>query len=201
MISRFFQIQMDYIFFFYGLCFVLLGAATWTLNWSEDRQMPWKWLCLFGLAHGIDEWLDMLVFSLKDHPVFSVIRLVLLVLSFLFLVEFGRLGSKGFGEKAIGRWVVIPLLFFAGLGAFAGMPGLNVSVRYALGLTGAFWTASALWRFRQEAHPGSRSLLIAALSMGFYGLATGLMVPQAPFFPASLLNLKFPKNTSCRHPH
>jgi hypothetical protein len=188
MVSNFIQIQMDYIFFFYGLGFILLAAAAGVLSRTEKERMPWQWLCLFGFAHGINEWLDLLAFGLKDSPAFSVARLIVMVLSFLFLIEFGRAGSRAIHGKEPGRWIFIPLLLFASLGAFADMSGLNAAARYALGLTGSLWTAMALWRHRHAAHPLSRSLLIAAISMGLYGLATGVVVPQARFFPAAFLN-------------
>ena len=188
MISKFFLVQMDYIFFFYGLAFILLAAVSGSLSRMEKQAMPWKWLGLFGIAHGVNEWLDMLVFSLADTPAFSVTRLIVMTLSFLFLIEFGRAGSVAVHGKRPGRWVFIPLLLFAGLGFLAGMPGLNATIRYSLGLTGGLWAAVALWRHRHAALPGSRPLLVASLSMGLYGLAGGLVVPQAPFFPAAFLN-------------
>ncbi len=189
MVSNFLQMQMDYFFFFYGLGFILLAAAAAALSRAEKQRMPWKWLCLFGLTHGINEWLDLFAFSLKDGPAFSIVRLIIMVLSFLFLIEFGRAGSRAVHGKGPGRWVFIPLLLLAGLGAFAGMSGLNAAARYTLGLTGGLWSAAALWRHRHAAHPvASRSLLIAAISMGIYGLATGVVVPQARFFPATFFN-------------
>jgi PAS domain S-box-containing protein len=188
MASNFFQMQMDYIFFFYGLGFILLAAAAWGLNCIEKQQVPWKWLCLFGLVHGINEWLDLFAFSLKDSPVFYFVRLIVMILSFLFLLEFGRAGSMTFHKNGPGRWIFIPLLLLVGFGAFAGVSGLNAVARYALGLTGGLWTAAVLWRYRHTAHPRSQSLSMAALSMGLYGLATGVVVPYADFFPAAFLN-------------
>jgi PAS domain S-box-containing protein len=170
------------------LGFILLAAATWALSRAEKQQLPWKWLCLFGLAHGINEWLDMVAFSLSDSPAFSVVRLIIMAASFLFLIEFGRAGTEAIHGKSPKRWVFIPLLSLAGLGALFGMSGLNAAARYTLGLTGGIWAALALWQHRRAAHPGSRPLFIAALSMGLYGVAAGVVVPHAPFFPASLIN-------------
>ena len=188
MVSKFFLVQMDYIYFFYGLAFILLAAVSWSLSRMEKQPIPWKWLALFGIAHGGNEWLDMVVLSLKDIPDFPVVRLIVMALSFLFLIEFARAGSVAVQGKRPGRWVFIPLLSFAGLGSFAGMSGLNATIRYALGLTGCLWAAVLLWRHRYTAFPGSRPLLIGSLSMGLYGLATGLVVGEASFFPAALLN-------------
>jgi hypothetical protein len=188
MVSKFLQMQMDYILFFYGLAFIFLAATTLGLRSCEGRQLPWKWLCLFGLVHGINEWLDLLALSVKDSSSYSVVRLAVMVASFLFLIEFGRSGSNAVREKEIGLWVFIPLLSLAGLGAIAGIPGLNSAARYALGLSGAFWSSVILWQFRRAAYPESRPLLVAAFSILSYGLATGIVVPEASYFPASFLN-------------
>jgi PAS domain S-box-containing protein len=187
MASNFLQMQMDYIFFFYGLGFIFLAVAARGLDRLEKQPLPWKWLCLFGIVHGINEWLELFAFSLKDSAAFSWVRLGVLTLSFLFLVEFGRAGSRTIRQKGPGRWIIL-LLLLAGFGAFAGLAGLNVSVRYALGFTGSLWTAVALWRYRHVAHPTSLSLSTAALSMCLYGMATGIVVPNADFFPADFLN-------------
>ena len=119
-VSNFIQIQMDYILFSYGLGFILLAGAAAALSRMEKQLLPWKWLCLFGISHGINEWLDLLAFSLKDSPAFSVARLIVMILSFLFLIEFGRAGSSAIGRKNPGRWIYVPLLLLSGLGAFAG---------------------------------------------------------------------------------
>jgi hypothetical protein len=103
MISTFLQMQLDYIFFFYGLGFILLAAVILSMSGSEDRPLPWGWLGLFSLTHGTNEWLDMLALSLKDSPAFSVVRFIVMAVSFLFLVEFGRSGAGGPGGKTIGR--------------------------------------------------------------------------------------------------
>ena len=187
MISSFLQTQMDYIFFFYGLGFILLAAVTWPMSGKED-PLPWGWLCLFGLTHGASEWLDMLAFGLGDAPAFAAVRLGLMALSFLFLLEFGRSGAQGPDGRAMGPWIYLPLLVLASLGSLAGLSGLNVSIRYALGLTGTLGAALAFRQYRRAVHPGSRPLLITGLAMGIYGFATGIVVPEAPFFPASLLN-------------
>jgi|GEM_PF-4770229 len=188
MVSKFLQMQMDYIYFFYGLAFIFLAATTWALSYRKDRQLPWEWLSLFGLVHGINEWLDMLALSLEDTPSFEVLRLIVMISSFLFLLEFGRAASNELNKKRTGRWIFIPLLVLTCLGSMAGISGLNSAARYALALPGAVWTCMTLWRFRQIAHPKSRSLFIAVFSIGFYGLATSVVVPETSFFPASFLN-------------
>ena len=185
--AEFFTQQMDYIFFFYGLGFALLAATTLALARTDDA-MPWKWLFLFSLVHAINEWLDMLALSLGDDLTFGAVRLVVLAASFVFLVEFGRTGLAAAGGRVPGRWILIPLLILAAVGASGGPPGLNSTVRYFLGLPGGLWAALAIYRHRKVVHPGSGCLATAIAVMFLYGFASGAIGPKANFFPAALVN-------------
>lgn len=71
--SEFLRQQMDYIFFSYGLAFILLAAACHTLARAGGVRLPWRWLGLFGLSHGINEWLDLLAVEFGDTPIFAAI--------------------------------------------------------------------------------------------------------------------------------
>ena len=188
MLAQFLQQQMDYIFFFYGLAFLLLAAICTTLCQRHTQRLPWMWLGLFGLAHGINEWLDMLALSLGDGPAFSAVRLGVMALSFGFLLEFGRAGLLQLNNRGPRRWIFAPLLVFALLGAFDGMSGLNAGFRYAFGFIGGLWSAWALFQASRTDKAARISLTVAAALMAGYGIATGAIVPKASFFPASLIN-------------
>jgi signal transduction histidine kinase/CheY-like chemotaxis protein len=180
--------QLDYIFFLYGLSFLLLAVMVHNLGHQTSDVMPWRWLAGFGLLHGANEWLDLLALSLGDDPPFVLIRLALMAASFLCLLEFGRAATVRWGKWSPERWFVLPLLALALLGGLAGMSGLNAGIRYALGLTGGLWAAWALWRYRDRAGFGRRSLAVIAATMALYALATGVVAPKASFFPAAALN-------------
>ena len=68
--------QMDYIYFIYGLAFVLLGVVCTATGIRKVTSFPLTWLGLFGFSHGLNEWLDMLVISRGDSIVFAAIRLL-----------------------------------------------------------------------------------------------------------------------------
>jgi hypothetical protein len=180
--------QLDYIFFLYGLSFLLLAVMVHNLGHQTSDVMPWRWLAGFGLLHGANEWLDLLALSLGDDPPFVLIRLALMAASFLCLLEFSRAATVRWGKWSPERWFVLPLLALALLGGLAGMSGLNAGIRYALGLTGGLWAAWALWRYRDRAGFGRRSLAVIAATMALYALATGVVAPKASFFPAAALN-------------
>ena len=195
MMTDFLIEQLDYIYFLYGLSFLLLAAMVHALGHQAGDAVPWRWLAGFSLLHGVNEWLELLTLSLGDDPRFVLIRLALMATSFLCLLEFGRGATVCLGGWNPGRWLVLPLLplpllalALALLGGLVGTPGLNAGIRYALGLTSGLWAAWALWRYRDQPGFGRQPLTVAAVAMALYALATGLITPKAPFFPASALN-------------
>ncbi len=132
--NNWFQGQMDYIFFFYGLAFIGLGVVSYILSKEVNQRLPWVWLALFGFTHGLSEWLDLVALAWPDGVWFAACRWAVMTASFLFLVEFGRLGlicRKGQGP---GRWLLVILALGACLGALSGWSGLNATTRYAIGL-------------------------------------------------------------------
>jgi two-component system sensor histidine kinase/response regulator len=186
--EAFFRNQMDYIFFFYGLAFLILAAVCLALNRRDKTGFPWIWLGLFGLLHGINEWLDLLTFALGDGLPFAVFRLAMMISSFAVLVEFGRSGLQSCGRRVPGRWIYLPLLCAVAFGSVAGWTGLNIMTRYSLEFVGGLWAAFTLYvRGRRDA-PNGVSLPIAAGSIALYALASGLITPRGDFFPASVFN-------------
>lgn len=179
---------MDFIYFLYGLGFIFLAATTIGLNRLDNQHLHWKWLSAFGLVHGVNEWLELLSFSLKDSPAFTAVRLMVLALSFLALIEFARTGTMTLRGRGQGRWIYFPLILLAGVGSVSGLSGLNAAIRYSLGFTGSLWSAWVFSRLRRKSYSANSSLVVAAIAMGFYGVASGLVVPWAPFFPAEVIN-------------
>lgn len=181
--SDFLISQLDYIYFFYGLAFILLGVICLTAKISE-RNLPIKLLGVFGITNGVCEWLEMISVSLGDNYNFSCARILLMTLSFVFLLEFGRRAL--FGKKYFPFTVI--LVFLASLGGFAGAMELNVSIRYVIGITGGLLASIALFKESMGFAAARKSLLFAAFAMLIYAISTCVVVPQLNFFPASIIN-------------
>jgi diguanylate cyclase (GGDEF)-like protein/PAS domain S-box-containing protein len=187
--SSFFQGQMDYIFFFYGLAFVGLGVVSYFLSNDAGQRLPWKWLALFGFTHGLNEWLDLLALSWPEGLALTACRWAVMTLSFFFLVEFGHYSRMPQRGQRLWPLVLGVLALAAALGALSGWSGLNATCRYTLGLVGSLWAAWALIREARRADSRGRPWLLAGgAGLILYGLATGLVVPPAAFFPATLVN-------------
>lgn len=188
--AEFLRTQLDYIFFFYGLAFILLGAICFAIKNRGQEEPPWTLLGSFGIAHGVNEWLYLLALGIGDAPAFAWARLVFVAASYVMLVEFVRLGAIRFGRKPPGRWIYGPLILLVALGGLTGGPGAaNAVARYALGLPGGLG-AGLVFALLSRGLSGSERRWAISIGAGLalYGIATGAIVPAAPFWPAAVLN-------------
>jgi len=143
--------QLDYIFFISGMALIIAALMCFLLQKKQRFRLPWKWLAFFCLGFACTQWLDMIAVGLGSLYWLQIAQLVLTALSFILLVEFGRLGTVAAGGKAPGRSILVPMTAVAALGASYGMPGLNVSIRGVFGLTGGLWAGLVLLRsYRAE---------------------------------------------------
>src|SRR3990167_5339107 len=179
--AELFKAQLDYVFFLYGLAFVVLGAVCFALGDRRPRDLPWRALVAFGLAQGAHEWVVLAALSAGDTPAFLWARLVVLAGSFLPLAEFARLGAARLGRKVPGRWIHAPALLLVALAAVAIGPAAGDAVaRYALGCTGGVAAGAVLALLARElAGAEKRWILLAATGLGLYGVAAGAVVPAA----------------------
>ncbi|MFZ2653493.1 MAG: histidine kinase dimerization/phospho-acceptor domain-containing protein, partial [Victivallales bacterium] len=192
LVQAFFEHQLDYIFFMYGLAFVLLGAICLMIRTSGSLKL--LNLGFFGIIHGLSEWLDMFAISLGDNPDFAKLRLFTMAMSFIFLFEFGR--ENIFGRRF--QWLIFPFLAIIGAGILecAGVfhkTGLNINdlnalTRYSIGLTGGLLASIAFYRHSRDFNSGRLALASASLAMLAYAIASGLIVPAASIFPANKIN-------------
>ena len=188
--AEFLRAQLDFIFFFYGLAFILLGAACITLKNHDKEGLPWRLLASFGIAHGMNEWLDLFALSIGDSPAFSLVRLVVMTASYVLLAEFARLGTIRLGGKAPGRWIYAPLVLLIALAGFiGGLNAANAVARYTLGLPGGMGAGLAFAMLsRRLSGSEGRWAASAGAALALYGIAAGVIVPAAPFWPAAVLN-------------
>ncbi len=186
-LASFFQQQLDFVLFIYGLALILLAAVCLHMR-TSPRRLPWLWLGLFGLTGGIRQWAS-LVSIVNDGASFRLLRLVLLAASYFFLLEFGRRGLKRILGKGPGPWIYLPLGAAAFSGVFGGgQSGAGATISYTLGIPGGILTALVLLYAARTAKNGGSLERLAALALGAYSVFAGLVVPGASFVPASVLN-------------
>lgn len=194
---------MIFVFFIYGLVFFILGFSIFLYPGKESAFKLAKHLRLlgvFGITHGVNEWIGM--FILIQGPVgvlpLEAAGFVLLPVSFYFLIQFGTRSIVELKEKSSLPAAVLPIALpmlwaIAVVSSSDRILAGDIWARYALGLPGTVLTSYALLlqsselrSFRPEA--AKRCLKAAAGVFLAYGVLAGLIVPEASFFPASMLN-------------
>jgi diguanylate cyclase (GGDEF)-like protein len=188
--ATFLNTQLDFILFFYGLSFILLGTTCFSIDRRGKQAESWAVLGFFAYAHGAGEWLDLSALIVGDVPAFALARTALMTGSFVLLMEFARLEAIRLGIRSPGRWLYIPLVSLVVIiGVTGGMNAANAVARYAIGLIGAIACGGVFARRAQEFAGTSRRLAIfAAIGFAAYGVAAGAIVPAAPFWPATIIN-------------
>jgi uncharacterized membrane protein len=136
MLAKFITQQLDYILFIYGLAFIILVVVCINLLQDHKRSLPWAWLALFALFHGVGSWMEGVVLAFSGSPIFSAAQVLFRVVAFIFLFEFAREGDKKQTGKGPGRWIYIPILACVGLSGLWGLSAINVAARYTFGLVG-----------------------------------------------------------------
>ena len=188
--AAFFSTQLDFILFFYGLAFLLLGIVSLSIARGAPTGSWWAALGLFGLVHGTSEWLDLFALIARDGPAFLLVRTTVMTVSFVLLMEAARLDLITLIRWVPGRWIYPPLLLLvAFVGERGGAADANAVARYAIGMVGAFGIASALVLHVKGQPAGARPWAVAAaIAFALYGIAAGAIVPAATFWPATVAN-------------
>ena len=191
--AAFFSLQLDFIFFFYGLAFILLGAVCIAVargTESSGNTIPWRVLGAFAYLHGALEWLDLSALVFGDSEIYANIRTGLMTVSYIVLIEFSRLYAGRLGFAVPGRWIYLPLTFLVLLGGqLADASGANAFARYVLGFPAALLSSVMLVLHARKVAPLEKPwLLMAAGGLALYAIAAGLIVPPTPEWHGDFIN-------------
>jgi PAS domain S-box-containing protein len=200
----FFVENLDVVYFFYGLGFVVLGLIIFIqLRASEESRFRLLsilgLLGWFGLLHGASEWSDMFLIIKGESVYLGFLDSALVFVSYGLVFAFGYRLIYISGYTGLAPWlpfvlgaafVAVPL--YHGPGTF--LPW-TVSARYFFGFGGAVLSAIGLPLYYREQLRGlaeadrlRRYFFSAAFFFGVYGLVAGLVPPPADFFPANIVN-------------
>jgi signal transduction histidine kinase len=199
------------VYFFYGLSFFSMGLAV-LLEVDRSSELDFaralRTLAGFGLIHGGHEWVEMFLLihpHIEETFIYQYIgtgRVILLAVSFLFLILFGarliagpsrsRLSWQMLGAIT-GIWVIGLIWLAVNEPADARLVAMDVYTRYSLAIPGAALTAWGLvlqrQKFQQAGMKGYGSdVVAAAIAFGLYGGVGQLFASPSNVFPSSLLN-------------
>ncbi|MBF0142138.1 MAG: response regulator [Magnetococcales bacterium] len=182
--------QMDYIYFVYGLSFLILAVVCLSLPREKNSPLAWQLLGRFGLVHGLAEWSELVGMTLGDSPVFTSLRTALHASSFLLLLEFA---SRGIAFHVSRPYLPgLSLGFLAAVGGFSWSQGWETfpgALRYGLAFPACLISAWLLWRgFPETNQRQSHWLRVGSLAMAGYAVASGIVAPQSGLWPTTILN-------------
>ena len=197
-------------YFFYGLSFFVLGLAAF-LRIRQGGEFPLRkhlpWLAAFGFAVGATGWIDMFLAGGELGDFEPVLRTLLIVshpISGLLLLKFGWGIFKEM--LALPAWTIfIPGVFIVPIAyvityaatTFITPSPIEIPIdiwsRYLLYLPGSILAAVGFLRqWHYQGRMGfpevSRLMLAAGLAFLFEAIVVGLIVPAAPYGPASYYN-------------
>ncbi|MBF0463663.1 MAG: sensor histidine kinase [Nitrospirae bacterium] len=204
----YFAHDLDVIYFVYGLSFFIMGYGILTQSKSNSifKISGIIWLLgVFGVLHGINEWLDMWVVIKGRSQLIDYARWGFLIVSYCFLLDFGlrmcmRNIKPEFNRKySLDIWLVLVVLLVIAVISLQSdnfLTTSNILSRYFMGLTGSVLTGAGFiiyYHTEDEKIKGATYMKykfwVLALSFLVYGILCGLIVPKGSFFPASVLNV------------
>ncbi len=204
---------MDVVYLVYGLAFLLMGVVI-VVRYDHRSHLQlsrilWM-LAAFGFVHGFLEWTDLWREVRGDVPWLAATRPFLLLLSYLFLFEFGRnlvlasLAPSPWQARVrwlLGPWLYFPMLLGVALGAglsVAPLLGMTIWSRYLGGFPASLLTGIGFYLYCRhvllETMPAAeqRSIRlasnVAAGAFILHAVLGGIVVPRADWFPPSLIN-------------
>ena len=188
---QFFIDQLDFIYLVYGLAFFILAVVTFLLSDRSERGRFWLGLCLFGIVHGVNKWLGIVVPVFVDAPLANAFRDLTLIVSFICLMEFGRRGVVWSGGRRAGLWIYVPSLLLILLAARFGWASVVATACYGLGWPAGILAAMALWQRGWPAAGEKRAprYIVAPLSLVAFAVLHGLIVPCSWIWPADVFNM------------
>ncbi|MHB0976473.1 MAG: PP2C family protein-serine/threonine phosphatase [Candidatus Aquicultorales bacterium] len=206
--------QKTIVFFFYGLAFFSMGVALLTTV-RRPLRLPLiialPWLAAYGILHGIHEWIGLVELMPEYEDLvstsiqFAALGVGTLAVSVAFLFQFGVSFVRRVSEKAQPLKYVPAALFTIWLliaisSAVAGgseslsMYG-DIFARYLLYFPGSLISGIAFYlQYNSLSKRGFGRVayfsLISAILFWCNAFLAGLVVPEAGFFPASILNVQ-----------
>ncbi|MBL8062469.1 MAG: GAF domain-containing protein [Anaerolineales bacterium] len=201
---------MILLYFFYGLAFEGLGLAAY-LQLRREGDFPLKkelpWLAAFGFVGGAAGWVDMFLTSGSLDEItniLSILRVSLHLFTGLILLRFGwgmlnNLNPLPAWSIFIPGILIVPIAFvitYAVTTFITPSPiaiPIEIWTRYLLYLPGSLLAGIGFlrqWHAQRKLglYDVSNLMLGAGLAFLFEAVVMGLIVPAAPYGPASYYN-------------
>ncbi len=197
--------QMLFVFFFYGLGFIVLGIVTFTRKAriiEVDLTRSFYHLGFFGIIHGLTEWLDLLRLYFKityglQYASLDNLKLVMLLTSFVFLMQFGLNILTLITKKYKGARI-IPIYLLAIFIVATSMTGRfsdsELFIRVLFGFTASMISSMAFFKLRGVFMANNLDVMVngstlMATAFAVYAVFSGLITFPILGIPPQLVRM------------
>jgi len=177
--TDFVQANGDYILVLYGLALAGLGVTCAGLRRVDGNTLGWGWLALYAAARALREWVQCIGLFFDDAPLLDYLAVALLLVSSVFLLEFGRTQVRFLRKQGTAAWLYPTLVGVTLLGGLLGVHAANALARWLIGIPGGLLSAIALWQANRRKDGRFPTLAVAAVAMLLYAVTTSLGVARA----------------------
>ncbi len=174
--------QLDYIYFIYGLSFIIFGGICVSMQRFEGNGTAWGALALFGLLHGACEWLDLIAIAVADSYEYSILRVVAELVSFAMLFSFCLRCNKVGVCNTVMVGLILGIILIISKFVFTSPAEADDLVRWLIAFPGALWVSYSLYQ-RAQIDDKGRWLKMVAGAFLAYGIFGGLVVPDSSIVP------------------
>lgn len=169
----FYLSQLDYIIFLEGLFLLALGVLLcFRLEKDKDQRLPWFWLGMFFIVHGVGDWVNLIALSLGDSSFFLGLRWSLMFLSVFFLFIFARKGCIRLHGHGSAIWVVVSIVALLTCVIAAGLGLSGLSLYLIPFFMGGLWAAFIILHEYKKQKPNKQSLFIFGVTFSVYVTAS-----------------------------
>lgn len=202
---------MSIVLFIYGLSFFVLGVLVLFVRTKESQiffaSKIWL-LGLFALFHAFVEWVFLYMYIYPaSEPFLGPIKLMLLLISYLFLFEFSRfILRESFKDETsklhfIHDLYAAPVVYVWSLSILLmlillspSLDGVIAAIRYTYGFFGSLFLGLGLYYYGESLKKSEyverlkTYFKIPGIAFIFYGLFAGIAVSPVDYFPGNTIN-------------
>ncbi|KKK40829.1 MAG: Signal transduction histidine kinase [Candidatus Lokiarchaeum sp. GC14_75] len=198
---QWFQNNLDYIFFVYGLAFLILGMAVLLQAKKESDFNLARILWLFAsycLIHSISDFIHMWLFTKGTFDLIHYFAQFLSYLSFIFLFEFGR-RLLGLTNKNV-DWRILPIIYFIIFSISLLFNNfwvtIDILIGYFVRVPGGIMAGVGFFLYYNFEKKNliqlnvKKYFYIAGAALLAWSFFCGMVRTKGDFFPANILNIE-----------
>lgn len=173
--------NLDYIFFIYGLSFILIGVFSYLLHLRKSSNIPWLWLSLFGFVHGVYPWVSLFGINFLQQTHVDYTASFVLTLSMIALLEFWR---RLVVYSLLPTYTSIAIVF--ALLAWKNFAPMEIIIYHVITVVSIIFGFMAFWKYSTE--PSEKHFKAIGVMIWLYVIANVTVVLKSSILSIHAIN-------------